>query len=148
MLDRAIESIPVRLYRPGSGTEGIGFYERWCFKCKRDAHMNSGKDWDQCEPHEICSIIGDTLAYEVDDPKYPKEWIYAQDGRPMCLAFESMDKPDRCEHTVDMFTGQRGDADGGLLIVAILLMVFLFQGTPDVWDMLHAYVMHALEIKK
>lgn len=98
----------VRLYRPSSGTEGIGFYENWCFKCAKDAHMNSGKDWDSCGKDEICSIIGDTLAYGIDDPKYPREWVLSQSGRPMCLAFEPMGKPYRCPRTVDMFTGQKG----------------------------------------
>lgn len=36
---------------------------------------------------------------------------------------------------------QRGDSDGGMLIIAILLMMFLFIGEPDAWDKLHAYVM-------
>lgn len=99
---------PVRLYRPSNGTEGIGFYEDWCFKCAKDAHMNSGKDWDLCQPNEICSIIGDTLAYGIDDPKYPKEWIRDQRGRPRCLAFEPVGKPYRCPRTIDMFTGQAG----------------------------------------
>lgn len=73
-------------YRPSSGTEGISFYARWCDRCARDAHMNSGKDWDACEPHEICKIIGDTLAYDVTDPKYPKAWVY-KDGVPTCTEF-------------------------------------------------------------
>jgi hypothetical protein len=98
----------VRLYRPGSGTEGMCFYDAWCMKCKRDAHMNSGKEWEKCEPHEICSIIADTLAYDIKHPKYPKEWIWDQDGTPRCLAFEPIGKPERCQNTVDMFTGQTG----------------------------------------
>jgi hypothetical protein len=39
---------------------------------------------------------------------YPQEWIRDQNGTPRCLAFEPIDKPERCQHTVDMFTGQRG----------------------------------------
>lgn len=92
-------------YRPSNGTEGICFYESWCFKCERDAHMNSGKDYDACEPHEICSIIGDTLAYKISDPEYPKEWIYGEDGCPMCTAFVPVGTKivERCERTIDMF---------------------------------------------
>lgn len=91
-------------YRPSNGTEGCGFYERFCFKCDRDAHMNSGKEWDKCEPHEICSIIGDTLAYDIKHPKYPKEWIYGEDGRPTCTAFIPVGTkaPERCEHTLEL----------------------------------------------
>jgi hypothetical protein len=43
---------------------------------------------------------------------------------------------------------QRGDSDTGMVIIAMLLSAFLFQGDPDVWDKLHAYVMHHLEINK
>lgn len=68
--------------------------------------MNSGKDWDACEEHEICSIIGDTMAYEIGNPEYPKEWVYGKDG-PTCTAFLPMDAPpERCKLTIDMF----GDA--------------------------------------
>ena len=84
------------------------FYEKWCMECARDKHMSEGKDWDECEEDEICSIIGDTLAYSIDDPKYPKQWVYGQNGRPMCLAFEEKDKPYRCSRTIDMFTGRPG----------------------------------------
>jgi hypothetical protein len=48
------------------------------------------------------------MAFSIDEPGYPQEWIRDQDGAPRCLAFEPIDKPERCQHTVDMFTGQRG----------------------------------------
>ena len=43
---------------------------------------------------------------------------------------------------------QRGDGDGGALIIAILLCIFLFSGDPDAWDRLHAYVMSIQPIAK
>lgn len=33
------------------------------------------------------------------------------------------------------------------LILAVLLLAFLFAGTPDVWDALHAITMDALSAK-
>lgn len=33
------------------------------------------------------------------------------------------------------------------LILLVLLLVFLFAGTPDVWDALHALTMDALTVK-
>ena len=36
---------------------------------------------------------------------------------------------------------QRGESDGGMLLLVITLWVFLFWGDPDPWDKLHAYVM-------
>ena len=38
--------------------------------------MSEGKDFFECAPEEVCQIIADTYAYSVDDPKYPKEWVY------------------------------------------------------------------------
>lgn len=92
-------------YRPSSGTEGSAFFEAWCAHCARDKPMSEGKNFDECGPDEVCSIIGDTFAYEVDDPKYPVEWIVDADG-PKCTAFVPACggvPRSRCEKTVDMF---------------------------------------------
>ena len=96
----------VRLYRPRSGTEGFGFMEAWCGNCSRDKEWSEGKPFDECGHDEACQIIADTFAYDITDPKYPREWVLAQDGRPMCLAFRKKDTPYRCLLTVDMFTGK------------------------------------------
>lgn len=89
-------------YRPGSGTEGMAFDEHWCEHCTRDAeYRNSGPDAD---PAIGCQIIADTFAFERDDPRYPKEWVYDRDGRPCCTAFTTdPTKPVRCDKTIDMF---------------------------------------------
>lgn len=62
-------------WRPSNGTEGEIFHASWCDHCKRDAHQD-------------CSIRGDTYCYDVNDPKYPREWQYGDDGQPKCTAFE------------------------------------------------------------
>lgn len=79
-------------YRPSNGTEGECFYEAWCCKCSKDAHMSTGKDWDLCDDNEICPIIADTLAYDINDPKYPKAWVY-KDGQPCCTEFVDVGTP-------------------------------------------------------
>ena len=91
-------------YRPSNGTEGHCFMEAWCGNCARDLFWSEGKDYDACAPEEICSIIGDTMAYDKDHPKYPKEWVYGENG-PMCSAFVRHGHlpPERCKYTVDMF---------------------------------------------
>lgn len=74
-------------YRPYSGTDGACFYERWCADCKRDEAYRRG-DWG-----DGCRIAADTFVYDVNDPKYPREWVW-QDGAPTCTAFVHMDEPD------------------------------------------------------
>ena len=66
-------------YRPSTGTEGEWFITRWCCECERD------KDHD-------CPIVANTFVYSVDDPRYPKEWIYTDDGAE-CTAFVERGKP-------------------------------------------------------
>lgn len=89
-------------YRPGSGTEGMAFDEHWCNHCTRDLAYREGGD--DANPAIACQIIADTFAYDVDDPEYPKEWIYGRDGRPCCTAFTTdPTKPVRCDRTLDMF---------------------------------------------
>lgn len=64
-------------YRPSNGTEGMDFMEQFCVRCKKDED-------------ERCPILGRTMAYQVDEPEYPVEWIRDDDGRnPRCTAFEA-----------------------------------------------------------
>jgi hypothetical protein len=88
-------------YRPGSGTEGMAFDEAWCAHCERDKEFRSDPDID---PARGCQIIADTFAFEISDPRYPKEWIYDRTGKPCCTAFTTDPKqPVRCDKTIDMF---------------------------------------------
>ena len=89
-------------YRPSSGTEGMEFDARWCNHCTRDAEYRN--DPDNVDPSRGCQIIADTFAFEITDPKYPKEWIYGKDGTPCCTAFTTDPTcPVRCDKTIDMF---------------------------------------------
>ena len=94
-------------YRPGSGTEGAAFDDAWCANCARDLAF---RETEYAE--DGCSILADVLAFEIDHPKFPKEWVYGHDGRPCCTAFTSNpDKPLRCDKTLDMF-GQQSNHQG------------------------------------
>jgi len=93
-------------YRPSNGTEGEIFMGAWCCKCARDKAMLEGEPFDECDDDELCPIIANTFAFNVDDPEYPKEWTYGADGQPCCTAYvypgEQIPRP-RCELTIDMF---------------------------------------------
>lgn len=67
-----------KLYRPSNGTEGECFMSQFCENCTKDDADND----------MFCDIIAYTMACDVDDPEYPKEWIYLSNGRPTCTAFE------------------------------------------------------------
>ncbi len=73
----------VRLYRPSNGTEGEWFHSAWCCKCIRDAKTRE-PDGDPCDG---CDVLARTFAFGLDDPDYPNEWRYSDDGRPICTAF-------------------------------------------------------------
>ena len=66
------------LYRPSNGTEGEIFAEEWCDNCI----------YDDAENERYCPIFNASMAYLIDDPKYPREWIYDENGEPMCTKFE------------------------------------------------------------
>lgn len=79
MSDR--DEIPIRLYRPGSGTEGMCFHEAWCDKCVKDRGFP-----DDDQEDGWCPIIAAAHAFDVADPKYPQQWIVVGD-EPQCTAF-------------------------------------------------------------
>ena len=66
-------------YRPSNGTEGMQFHSRFCERCSKD------QDPDPCE------IIFLSMSFDIDDPEYPKEWIYKKE-EPTCTAYKNKDK--------------------------------------------------------
>ena len=93
-------------YRPSNGTEGEGFISAWCGKCER-----SGGPGKPCDAgHELigCSIVGRTMAFDIEDTEYPVEWVLGKDG-PECTAFvplgDALPVP-RCVMTSDIFDGK------------------------------------------
>lgn len=75
---------PIKKYRPSNGTEGDGFQAEWCYRCTKDNHHTE----------EYCPILGNTMAFEVEDPEYPEEWRYTEDGH-VCTAFEIRQELDK-----------------------------------------------------
>jgi len=80
-------------YRPSNGTEGDMFEDRFCNRCKREAkYRRTGDGADGCK------IATAVFIYDVDDPKYPKEWVVNKWGDPYgrtsrCTAFRHEDDP-------------------------------------------------------
>jgi len=67
-------------YRPSNGTEGMAFISEWCDECIHDDPENE----------KFCPIVGATMMLDVDDPDYPKEWIFNyEENRPRCTAFKA-----------------------------------------------------------
>ena len=62
-------------YRPANGTDGMIFMECWCEKCCHDTE------------EKPCDIIGCSMAFDIGHPMYPKEWVYDENGRPVCTGF-------------------------------------------------------------
>jgi hypothetical protein len=71
-------------YRPSNGIEGAAFEFAWCQRCKADA------DWDYGSG---CPILANVCAYQIDDPKYPKEWREDGPEGPRCTAFDAIEEP-------------------------------------------------------
>ena len=65
-------------WRPSNGTEGQIFMEEYCYNCIHDDPDN----------RVYCNIIAESMAYETDDPQYPKEWQIGKDGQPICTNYK------------------------------------------------------------
>lgn len=99
----AMPTLAGKPYRPGSGSEGMAFDDTWCCHCTRDQEFRSDPD-----SADGCPILANTFAYAIDDPNYPKEWVYGHDGRPCCTGFATDPaQPLRCDKTVDLFAEQQ-----------------------------------------
>lgn len=65
-------------YRPANSEEGEWFMAKFCDHC---IHDTSNK----------CRIKELTLILDEDDPDYPQEWVYSDEDKPTCTAFEQID---------------------------------------------------------
>lgn len=63
-------------YRPSNGTEGDIFFDKYCDHCKK------------CFAPVNCRIQLSTMAFTIDEPEYPKQWIHDKDGFAVCTDFE------------------------------------------------------------
>jgi hypothetical protein len=73
-----------RLYRPSNGTEGAGFIEHFCERCRHDAKYRETDDGA-----DGCDILRRAFLHMPADSEYPREWVYGPDGVPTCTAFEA-----------------------------------------------------------
>lgn len=73
-------------YQPSNGDEGERFMGMWCAHCTKD-------DLDVDTGEGGCPIIAYTMALDIGDPDYPKEWTYGPDGQPVCTAFDEALEP-------------------------------------------------------
>jgi len=73
-----IKELANKPYRPSNGSEGDWFQGVFCEKCIFDDYEND----------IYCDILGDSMAFNIDDKEYPKEWVYDNSGRPICTKFE------------------------------------------------------------
>lgn len=93
-------------YRPSNGTEGQLFLDAFCRRCQRDSAMRAGAPENVCKSDECCEIIGLTMILDIEDPDYPAEWQYGQDGQPCCTQFvpavQTIPEP-RCTQTMELF---------------------------------------------
>lgn len=71
------------LYQPSNGSEGANFVETYCMNC---IHCDPDPDGPK-----QCKILCASLCYSVDEPGYPKEWIYGDNGEPTCTKWEKWD---------------------------------------------------------
>ena len=72
-------------YRPSNGYEGADFMAHFCDRCKRDEAFQAGTG-------DSCPIVAATMAYSVNDPEYPSEWVYDAEGYALCTAFEALER--------------------------------------------------------
>ena len=76
-----ITHTPGDKYQPSNGSEGSAFESMFCNKCTKEDEL-----------HQIfCDVHTAALILMPDEPDYPKEWVYAEDGYPTCTAFEERD---------------------------------------------------------
>lgn len=72
-------------YRPWSGTAGDIFQDAFCVRCKHD-NFNEGTG------EGGCPIIVAAMCFEINDPRYPKEWVKDDDDKhdetARCTKFE------------------------------------------------------------
>ena len=75
-----------RKYRPSNGTAGMIFCEKFCENCIHGKYEHTGVIEDT-----PCEILTASFMCDIDDPIYPKEWVYDSEGKPTCTAFVKWD---------------------------------------------------------
>lgn len=76
----------MKKYRPSNGTEGMGFIEKFCCNCIHGKYEHSGDINDN-----PCEILSRSFMYDLKDKEYPEEWIYDENNKPCCTAWQKWD---------------------------------------------------------
>lgn len=71
-------------YRPSNGTEGEWFMDQFCHQCVKCPISP--------EADNQCKIMLRSLMYNTEDKEYPKQWVYTDEGKPICTAFKSREE--------------------------------------------------------
>lgn len=70
-------------YCPSNGSEGMWFTDKYCMNCFH------------CDPdpegEKQCEILMRSMMYHINEPEFPKEWIYNEEGKPSCSAYKKWD---------------------------------------------------------
>lgn len=74
------------LYRPSNGTEGMWFIEKNCMNCIHGKYEHTGNIEDN-----PCEILTASFMCDINDPLYPKEWVYDDNDCGCCTAFKKWD---------------------------------------------------------
>lgn len=77
-----------RKYIPSNGTEGEGFMSAFCYQCIHERWIHRQ---DEDREEDKCDILSRAFLYNVDDPEYPEEWTYDENGKPTCTNWQKWD---------------------------------------------------------
>lgn len=73
---------------PSNGTEGMVFTDKFCEHCLHEKFHHTLNHNDK-----KCDIFSRSIIYwyEPENPKYPSEWIYNNEGWPVCTNWQKWD---------------------------------------------------------
>lgn len=75
-------------FYPSNGTEGMIFIDAFCEQCIHERWLHRQ---DQDRDEDKCDILSRTMIYKPGDPEYPEEWIYNDEGWPVCTKWQKFD---------------------------------------------------------
>lgn len=70
-------------YRPSNVTEGMYFIEEYCMNCLHCGPDPNGK--------KQCDILCASMCFNINEPGYPKEWVYDENDNPCCTNWQKWD---------------------------------------------------------
>lgn len=74
-------------FQPSNSDHGYAFMAAWCDHCEKDRRHRK----DENKPG--CKILLYTMAFNVGDPEYPKEWRKDGPEGARCTAFDPEHEP-------------------------------------------------------